>query len=47
MSELVESEVTLTRNGVTVPLYIGEFGRASKENKGLKFPYPIVTEETI
>lgn len=42
MSELIKSEATLTRNEVTVPLYIGEFGKLSKENQGLKFPYPIV-----
>jgi hypothetical protein len=47
MSELVKLEGTLTRNGVTVELYEGEFGKLSKENKGLKFPYPILSLVTF
>lgn len=47
MPELIKTEATLTRNGETVPLYLGELGKASKENSGLKFPYPVVDPVTF
>jgi hypothetical protein len=37
-----ETVKTLSRNGVTLPLFKGQFGKLSKENAGLEFPYPVV-----
>jgi len=47
MPELVKLPVTLTRNEVEVELYEGVFGKLSKDNAGLKFPYPVVAEPTF
>lgn len=43
---LEKSEQTLTRNDQTVELYVGEFGKNSKENAGKKFLYPVLKDET-
>lgn len=44
--ELVKTDETLTRNGITVPLYQDEFGKLSKENSGKKFLCPLFDSST-